>query len=164
MTAVTVLTTHDEAKRRSNGTARPVLVTASALATHLCCVRPYINKLVDQGVIERRDDGKFDQDVCRAKYLTHLRAERRQSPRSAADAEFTAAKAELIRIRIAEKKRELVRQDEVDALIEGMLGTVLTAMSSMPAQCAPRGDLATAHIVPEAPLSCSSHMSIRPCL
>ena len=35
----------------------------------------YIAKLVDQGVIERRADGRFDQDQCRAKYIAHLRAE-----------------------------------------------------------------------------------------
>ena len=40
-----------------------------------------------------------------------------------------------------EKRRELVRQDEVDALIDDMMGVVLTGLSSMPARCAPRGDL-----------------------
>ena len=49
----------------------------------------YVAKLVEQGVIERRADGRFDQDQCRAKYIAHLRAERQRSPRSAADAEFT---------------------------------------------------------------------------
>ena len=48
-------------------------------------------------MIERRADGRFDQDQCRAKYIAHLRAERQRSPRSAADAEFTSAKSELIR-------------------------------------------------------------------
>jgi phage terminase Nu1 subunit (DNA packaging protein) len=42
-----------------------------------------------------------------------------------------------------EKRKELVRQTEVDAIIEDMMGVVLTALSSMPAQCAPIGDLAT---------------------
>jgi hypothetical protein len=71
-------------------------------------VRSYITKLVEQGVIERRADGRFDQDQCRAKYIAHLRAEHKRSPRAAADAEFTAAKAELIRIRILEKKKALI--------------------------------------------------------
>ncbi len=44
-------------------------------------------------------------------------------------------------MRIAEKQRELVRQSEVDELIDGMAGVLLTALSSMPAQCAPLGDL-----------------------
>ena len=41
-----------------------------------------------------------------------------------------------------EGKRELVRRADVDALIDGIAGTVLTHLSSMPARCAPRGDLA----------------------
>ncbi len=41
-----------------------------------------------------------------------------------------------------EKKRELVRQAGVDALIDGIVGVTLTHLSSMPARCAPRGDLA----------------------
>jgi phage terminase Nu1 subunit (DNA packaging protein) len=119
------------------------LVSSAALARHFDCVPAYIRKLVEQGVIERRNDGRFDLDQCRAKYLAHLRAERARSPKSAADTEFASAKAELIRIRIAEKKRDLVRQDQVDELIEDMMGVILPALSSMPARCAPRGDLAT---------------------
>ena len=32
--------------------------------------------------------------------------------------------------------------DEVNELIEGICGVVLTHLSSLPARCAPRGDLA----------------------
>jgi len=38
----------------------------------------------------------------------NLRRERRQSPRSEAEAEHAAAKAALLRIRIAEKQNQLV--------------------------------------------------------
>jgi hypothetical protein len=69
-------------------------------AAHLSCVRSYIAKLVDQGILERRSDGRFDQDQCRAKYIAHLKEERKRSRRLAADAEFTSAKAELICIGI----------------------------------------------------------------
>jgi hypothetical protein len=41
-----------------------------------------------------------------------------------------------------EKGRELVRRADVDALIDGIAGVTLTALSSMPARCAPLGDLA----------------------
>jgi hypothetical protein len=36
----------------------------------------------------------------------------------------------------------LVRRDDVDALIDGIAGVTLTALSSLPARRAPRGDLA----------------------
>ena len=42
-----------------------------------------------------------------------------------------------------EKRRELVCRADVDALIDGIVGATLTHLSSMPARCAPRGDLAT---------------------
>jgi len=48
----------------------------------------------------------------------------------------------LLRIRIEEKKRELVRRADVDALIDDIAGVTLTALSSLPARSAPRGDLA----------------------
>jgi small ligand-binding sensory domain FIST len=35
-----------------------------------------------------------------------------------------------------EKKRELVLQSDVDELIDGIVGVLLSAMSAMPAQCA----------------------------
>jgi hypothetical protein len=94
-------------------------------------------------VIERRPDGLFDQDVSRLKYFAHLRAEHRRSPRTAADAEHVKAKTEMLQLKLAEKRRDLVRQSDVDALIDDLVGVTLTAMSSMPARSAPRGDLAT---------------------
>jgi hypothetical protein len=36
----------------------------------------------------------------------------------------------------------MVHRADVDALIDGMAGVTLTALSSLPARCAPRGDLA----------------------
>jgi hypothetical protein len=44
----------------------------------------------------------------RLRYIRHLRSEHRRSPRSEADAEHASAKAALLRLRIAEKKRELI--------------------------------------------------------
>jgi hypothetical protein len=90
----------------------------------------------------QRQGGGFALDQSRAAYLRYLRRERQQSPRAAADAEHAAAKAALLRLRIEEKQRKLVRQTDVDALIDGIAGTVLTHLSSLPARCAPRGDLA----------------------
>jgi hypothetical protein len=86
---------------------RPSTVSASALALHLDCSRTYIGKLKTEGVIQRQGD-RFLLDQSRVAYLRYLRRERQQSPRAAADAEFTAAKAELIKVRIMEKKKVLM--------------------------------------------------------
>jgi hypothetical protein len=80
--------------------------------------------------------------MSRVAYLRHLRRERRQTPRAEADAALIAVKTEMLQLRLMEKKRELVRRADVDALIDGIAGVTLTALSSLPARCAPRGDLA----------------------
>ena len=48
----------------------------------------------------------------------------------------------MLQLRLMEKKRELVRRADVDELIDGIAGATLTALSSLPARCSPRGDLA----------------------
>jgi hypothetical protein len=134
---MTEMVAHEDRPKRSNGEAHgPVLVSGAKLATHFGLSRQHVERLTAEGVIERRADGKFDQDV------THLRAEHRRSPRSQADTAFVAAKTAMLQLRLMEKKRELVRQDEVNEVIDGICGVTLTALSSMPARCAPRGDLA----------------------
>jgi hypothetical protein len=120
---------------------RTATVSASALALHLDCSRTYIGKLETEGVIQRQGDG-FPLHQSRIAYLRYLRRERQQLPRREADATHVAVKTEMLQLRLTEKKRELVRQSDVDELIDGIAGVTLTALSSMPARCAPRGDLA----------------------
>jgi hypothetical protein len=120
---------------------KPATVSASALALHLDCSRTYIGKLEVEGVIQREGDG-FPLDQSRVAYLRYLRRERQQSPRAEADADHVRVKTEMLQMRLMEKRRELVRRADVDALIDGIAGVTLTALSSLPARCAPRGDLA----------------------
>jgi hypothetical protein len=125
-------------RRRST---KPATVSASALALHLDCSRTYIGKLEADGVIQRQGSG-FPLDESRVADLRYLRRERQQSPRAEADAAHVAVKTEMLQLRLMEKRRELVRRAEVDELIDGIAGVTLTALSSLPARCAPRGDLA----------------------
>ena len=125
-------------RRRS---AKPATVSASALALHLDCSRTYLGKLEAEGVIQRQGDG-FPLDQNRVAYLRYLRRERRQQPRAEADAAHITVKTEMLKLQLASKRRELVRRADVDALIDGIAGVTLTALSSLPARCAPRGDLA----------------------
>ena len=110
-------------------------VSASALALHLDCSRTYIGKLEAEGVIQRQGGG-FPLDQSRVAYLRYLRRERRQSPRTEADAEHVKVKTEMLQLRLMEKKRELVRRDEADALLDQLAGTVLTHLSGWPARIA----------------------------
>ena len=109
-------------------------VSASALALHLDCSRTYIGKLEAEGVIQRQGDG-FLLDQSRVAYLRYLRRERQQSPRAVADAEHAAANAVLLRLRIEEKQRKLVRQDDVNELVDQIAGITLTHLSGMAARC-----------------------------
>jgi len=78
----------------------------------------------------------FNQDDCRLKYLTHLRAERKRSPRAEADADHLKAKTGMLKLRLMERKSELVRRDEHEAMIDQMAGLVLTKLRGWPARVA----------------------------
>ena len=121
---------------------KPATVSASALAQHLDCSRTYIGKLEAEGVIQRQGDG-FPLDQSRVAYLRYLRRERQQSPRAEADAAHAKAKTELLQVRIMEKRKVLMLVTDHEALVETVVGLFLTFLSSMPAQCAPLGDLQT---------------------
>ena len=113
---------------------KPAPVSASALALHLDCSRTYLGKLEAEGVIQRQGDG-FPLDQSRVAYLRYLRRERRHSSRSEADADHVTAKTEMLQLRLMEKRRELVRRDDVDALIDQLAGITLTHLSGMAARC-----------------------------
>lgn len=115
-------------------------MSASALAQHLDCSRAYVGKLESEGAVRRTTDG-YPLDEARVSYIRFLRRNRKRTPRHDADAK--RAKTEMLQLKLAEKRGELVRQSDVDALIDQLLGITLTAMSSMPARRAPRGNLAT---------------------
>jgi hypothetical protein len=112
-------------------------VSASALAQHLDCSRTYIVKLEAEGVIQQQGSG-FPLDQSRVAYLRYLRRERRQSPRSEADADLQRAKSELIRLRIREKQRELIPLTEASAHMEEMIGLFTSGLAGFAARCGGR--------------------------
>ena len=77
----------------------------------------------------------YPLEQSRIAYMRYLRRERRQSSRSKADADRVRAKTEMLELRLMEKRRETVRRDEVDALIDQLAGITLTHLSGMPAPC-----------------------------
>ena len=113
----------------------PETVSAPALALHLDCSRAYIGKLEAEGVIQRQGDG-FPLDQSRVAYLRYLRREHRDSPRTQADADHVKVKTEMLQMRLMEKRRELVRRDAHEAMIDQMAGLVLTKLSGWPARIA----------------------------
>jgi hypothetical protein len=62
-------------------------------------------------MIEQRSNGRYNQGASRLRYIRHLRSEHQRSARLAAEIEHTAAKAELLRLRVAKERRELVPKE-----------------------------------------------------
>src|SRR5262245_26180444 len=88
--------------------SKPTLVSGGKLGEHFGVTRQFIDQLVQQGVVERRPDGQFDQDRSRLRYFEHLRSQHRRSPRAEADGELARARAEWLRLRTLERTKELV--------------------------------------------------------
>jgi hypothetical protein len=106
-------------------------VNATTVAGHLDLSHHRIAQLVDENVLQKLPNGRFDLNDCRVRYIRWLRDPERRSAKSKVDQEFTQAKAELIRIRIAEKQKVLMLTDEAMEVGEKLIGTMLTAMGSM---------------------------------
>ena len=85
-------------------------------------------------MVQRQGDG-FPLDQSRVAYLRYLRRERQQSPRTQADADHVKAKTEVLQLKLMQARNELVRRADVDALVDGIAGTVLTHLSGMAARC-----------------------------
>jgi hypothetical protein len=87
----------------------------------------------------RSNTARIDRiDQSRVAYLRFLRPERKQSPRSEADADFQQAKTELIRLRIAEKQRHLIPLEEAVGHMDELVGLFLTRLSGFAARCGSR--------------------------
>ena len=98
------------------------------MAQHLDCTRAYVGKLEAEGVIQRQGDG-FPLDPNRVAYLRYLRREWQQSPRAKADADHVRVKTEMLQLRLMEKKRELLRREDLDEAIDSIAGIVVTDLS-----------------------------------
>ena len=109
-------------------------VSAVRMAAHLNMDRAHLAKLVSQGALKQRADGKFPIDDNRRAYIEFLREARKRSPKSEADFAFTQAKAELLQIRIAERKKELMMASECYGMLDEVHGLFMTHLSGLSAK------------------------------
>jgi phage terminase Nu1 subunit (DNA packaging protein) len=124
-------------KRNGRGQSSATLVNGSKLAAHFAVTRQFVDQLTQQGIIERLPSGLYDQDRARWKYLDHLRSQHRRSPRAEADGELARARAEWLRLRTAERLKELVPAELMDRAIDELAGTTLVALSGVPMRLFP---------------------------
>jgi hypothetical protein len=85
----------------------------------------------------RRVGSKFMLHANTVSYVRHLRRERPQSPRAAADAELAKAKARWLELRVMEKEETLMETSECNDIIDGAIGIVLTSLHSIPPRLFP---------------------------
>ena len=112
------------------------LVSASKMAAHLGFERSNLDRLVGQSVIEKRPDGLYDLNATRLRYLQHLRSERKMTPRTQADVGYQSARADLLRLRIAEKQGRLIPAEMHEQRVEQFTGLVLAELGNLPAKVA----------------------------
>ena len=131
-------TTLDARPKRRHRRRQVTVVTATQLGVHLGITRQRIAALADvEHLIQRLPDGRFDLDDCRWRYLDWLRDPERRSARSEADARYVDAKTELLRLRVAEKCRDLISRSEVDETLHAIAGIVTTHLGGLAARCTP---------------------------
>ena len=109
-------------------------VNATTAGRHLDLSYQRVLQLVEEGALQQLPNGRFDLDDCRLRYIRWLRDPERRTAKSKADQEFTQAKADLIRIRIAEKQRDLILYSEAEETGDKMIGIVLTKLSGLSAR------------------------------
>ncbi len=106
-------------------------VNATTVGRHLDLSYQRVQQLVEENALQQLPNGRYDLNDCRLRYIRWLRDPERRSAKSKVDQDFTQAKAELIRIRIAEKQKVLMLTDEAMEVGEKLIGTMLTAMHGM---------------------------------
>ena len=93
-----------------------------------------ITQLIDEGVLSRLPNNRFDLDASCTAYLRWLRDPARRIARRQVDADCVAATTALIAIRVREKKGELIEREYARSVGDKAIATVLTAMAGMAAR------------------------------
>ncbi len=85
------------------------------------------------GFIKRAGRNSWPAIETLSGLVRFYRDENRRGPKSTADAQWRAARAREIEIRIAERERKLMQTDEATKALENIIGLFLTELSGLPA-------------------------------
>ena len=69
-------------------------MNATTVGQHLDLSHQRVLQLVEENVLQRLSNGRFDLNDCRLRYIHWLRDPERRSAKSKADQEFTQAEAD----------------------------------------------------------------------
>jgi hypothetical protein len=96
---------------RDNG-GKGSSVTATQLGRHRDLSRQRVQQLVDERVITRLPNGRFDQEACRLRCLNWLRDPARRDARSEAEAALQKQKSTWLALKIARYEREHITMED----------------------------------------------------
>jgi phage terminase Nu1 subunit (DNA packaging protein) len=108
-------------------------VGVNELARHLATNREGIARLVEQGVIMRQPDGKYDIDDCRVAYLKHLRE--RKAVVSPERARFEQARAQREEMKARKLAGELCWTRDLNDAWVALIGYIVAGLVAIPARC-----------------------------
>jgi hypothetical protein len=115
------------------------IVSANQLGPHLGCSRQNIGRLVAEGILTARADGRFNQSACRLALLKHLRAGFRGGVgQSDANVEHTRAKTAMLQSKLAEREGQMITLEASNYAMEKMIGLFLTGLGGFPAKIGDR--------------------------
>ena len=114
------------------------MVSMEGFARHIGLSREMVRRLIAENVLTPEADGRLDQDKSRLAYLQHLRE--RPTRSQAADL-LREAKAEEVRLRLAERMHELIERPAASEVVEDVVASLLIGLQGLAARVGGR-DLA----------------------
>lgn len=81
------------------------------------------------------DQGRIDLVQTLPSFFQELREQMRASTATAASERARLARAASSELRLAEARRELIETDDASAAVDHLCGSILTALSGLPARC-----------------------------
>lgn len=115
-------------------TTKSQIVTATALGAHLDLTRQRVTQLVNENIISRRADGRFDLNQSRVSYIRWLRGTERRSVRAEADVQYRKLRARGVELRIAELEGRLIEITDMEEVVDEFAGIIRSELAGLPAR------------------------------
>src|SRR6266536_5706503 len=108
-------------------------VSASDVARHLDVSPQRVGNMVNEGILKRATNGRFDLHRCRIASIRWLRAAPQRQPKAPAAARVQEARARQIELRLAQEERELIDIRSVEETIDAIVATFNAELIGVPA-------------------------------
>lgn len=114
--------------------AEPGTMSTAQAAALLDLTERRVQQLAREGVIPKASYGRYPVAGTVRGYIGYLRDEVRRSTETAAGAALKATRQAEIELRMAERQRDLVPADEMMAVTQMIVGTLVSRLTGLPAQ------------------------------